>query len=136
MMINCLLGMKNPKINLKNKDFLEKTNLIWTFKMAAVKIQCRFSWLVLFLKIWVFKNETKRGYNTTTKYILRLKYGEKFYGKKIADCFWHGFGFYLYIKKFCWPSVQITRAKLLSFMDVLKMSDDSHFRSGHTVIYS
>ena len=87
-------------------------------------------------EIWVFKSETKRGYNTTTKYILRLKYGEKFYGKKIADCFWHGsLGFYLYIKKFCWPSVQITtlaalRAKLLSFMDVLKMSDDSHFGLG------
>ena len=104
-------------------------------KMEVVKIY--FLDLVYFtFEIWVFKSETKRGYNTTTKYILRLKYGEKFWGKKIADCFWHGsFGFYLYIKKFCWPSVQITtlaalRAKLLSFMDVLKMSDDSHFGLG------
>ena len=51
-------------------------------KMEVVKIY--FLDLVYFtFEIWVFKSETKRGYNTTTKYILRLKYGEKFYGKKL-----------------------------------------------------
>ena len=46
-------------------------------KMEVVKIY--FLDLVYFtFEIWVFKSETKRGYNTTTKYILRLKYGEKF----------------------------------------------------------